>query len=351
MKYLRAVLHSYLHLCLHLAIWSIFLLMVYFHNKIAYGDGWRVMLAVPLVVPFFYAVYFIIKGVLRRRTRARTLLLTVVLLIAILPLCYCYLYLFLPLFGRQVHQDHVPFSWTEMAVVVYGSCLKFGACAAVPIVISRKLRTRELLRILNRRIRELRFAQSGTRLSAHTQFDLLTRLIGKFCFDPELFRKYLFWVVEVNRYMAENVYNMLVPLSEELAHARRMATMIVPEAVSGSPEWMVVRGSVSDIRVPPMSIVSIVENMGKHGDLRIADSFGLEIICLADSLEVVSWNQVASIRSEKSLGLGSEILRQRLSLVFGKGFLFRKIKEGGIYRLGITIYYDKKQKEQQKQHK
>lgn len=338
MKYFATVVRSNFLFSMHLIFWMCYLCMMFWYNRFTYGAGLPALMPLPLYLMAFYGIVFTGRLLWKRKMWSAAGFFFAMAGM-ILPISYCYLYLLLPLLGLQVHSGHMDFHWSAFAVAVYWGCLKFIFYGFFAVGIEVFLDKCGLLLHSEKENDRLKVGLSGAQLSAHTQFDLLSKLQEKLYFDLDRFRDHIIWTAEVNAYIAKNMFTKLVPLSMELEQTRRLAAMLISGASGTELEWLRLHGEPGDLCVPPMSIVCIVENMSKYADLRESGNIGLEIYCGRHELTISAWNRFGGRRAGRSLGLGNKILADRLSHIFGDCFDYRTQKVDSIYSVEITLHY------------
>lgn len=75
-------------------------------------------------------------------------------------------------------------------------------------------------------------------------------------------------------------------------------------------------GKAEDKRIPPILLVSIIENLFKHGDLRHEQAAAIALIIGQDELNFRTYNRKAAARNIKSNKTGMVALQQRLDLYY-----------------------------------
>lgn len=100
-----------------------------------------------------------------------------------------------------------------------------------------------------------------------------------------------------------------------------------------------VAGDISQLKVPPMLIMPLVENVFKHGiDKRSADNLlVLQIEGTAAYLSINVRNRMGSPKPQKEQGGGLQNLRNRLQLLYGTGFELTITEKEGYFIAYLTI--------------
>lgn len=326
---------------LHLASWIAYLYASYCLNESKFGSGFLVIVIFPLYAVSFYSIFFFFKFLIQFRKPLQSACGLLAFLILILPLTYLYIHLLLLVLGIQMQDSSVAFSWKEFAQSTYLGVFRIGIYAFIAFLISHAFKGKRLRVILNDQIKRLKFGMLGIQLSSHTQFDLLHKLMGRFEGDREEFEQYVEWLADIQGYTATGVDRSLVPLRAEIDQTCHLALMLEPAYFSENSDWLEILGEIDNVQIPPMILVSLLENACKYTDFGKPNTIKMKVRALDDILLIFCENTMGSERAHKSLGLGNNNLKARLDVLFGHRAYHRSFQRKGRYEVQISIHFDK----------
>ena len=128
---------------------------------------------------------------------------------------------------------------------------------------------------------------------------------------------------EIMRYSLTNTEDVegKVPLSDEIAHVRNVIKINQMRFSDKLQVNFEVTGIVEPLRIIPFVLITIVENMLKHGELKdAADPAVIKLSVTEKTLSFYCRNKKKSGPKELSTGLGLDNTRKRLALTYGNQF-------------------------------
>lgn len=324
---------------LHLAGW-----LVYYYFSMLYhqdlGYDWAIKWMLILYIPVFYVFYWFFQKGKGKRLDKGSVFRMVLFIPGIVGWSYIYLHILLPYLGLRIHDMEVSFSWTEFVVDVFVGCYRM-ACYAGILVLAESLyqKTGDYLQLLSKK-KQVKLESLAKELSSHTQFDLLNQLHTMVHeSNPEL-EGYVLDLAAVQRYSSHVARRQLVPLTEELTEVKRLAKMMGEDYFDQNPDWLIVQGDCSSCHVPSMMLLGLLENACKYGDLRRSGSLSLRVTMMDRDLGVLCKNRISGSQDHrKSLGIGNENLRKRLTLLFPGQAHFDTFEREGFFYAQIYITY------------
>lgn len=128
---------------------------------------------------------------------------------------------------------------------------------------------------------------------------------------------------EMMRYALGEAYaaDGKVLLKDEIEHLRNLVNIHQFRFRNHLNVVLDVRGELNGALIIPFVLITLVENIFKHGDLSSADHpIRIEIEVNAGSLRFRSTNKKKSGPRELSTGIGLDNIRKRLGLTYGNGY-------------------------------
>ena len=198
------------------------------------------------------------------------------------------------------------------------------------------LRLKEELRAKSH---EMEAALVGAKLDPHFLFNTLNNvdaLIGK---DPKTASEYLQRLSEILRYVLYRSREARVSLREEIAYVDRYVELErLRSANPGFIDWRVT-GDADGLAVAPMTFIPSIENAIKHTPDRRVDGavsirFDIEGTRVSFSCRNATQGDPAM---PESGGIGNELIRRRLGLLYPDRHTLTLDPEGAVYTTRIVL--------------
>ncbi|SJZ64781.1 sensor histidine kinase [Sediminibacterium ginsengisoli] len=145
---------------------------------------------------------------------------------------------------------------------------------------------------------------------------------------------------EIMRYSLTNTEDVegKVPLSDEIAHVRNVIKINQMRFSDKLQVNFEVAGIVEPLRIIPFVLITIVENVLKHGELKDASDPAVIKLSVTDkTLSFHCRNKKKTGPKELSTGLGLDNTRKRLALTYGKQFTLDVTDTETHYTTELTI--------------
>lgn len=175
------------------------------------------------------------------------------------------------------------------------------------------------------RLAELEIQTLRSHLNPHLLFNCLTGLRGLIAEDPARARDFSGNLARFLRAVVDSEKQRCVPLGTELAICRDFLQL---EALRGRPTRLDLRVPPEDsgILIPPLTLVTLVENAAKHGSRNGAGDLGIEICSNRPDPETLRLQirQPGSLHPPQDTKnhAGLDLIRRQLEALFGtKGHL------------------------------
>ncbi|RLJ72746.1 histidine kinase [Pedobacter alluvionis] len=201
-----------------------------------------------------------------------------------------------------------------------------------------------LQQILKKEIAERNFliaknAHLRAQVSPHLLFNTLTFIYRRVRRNDVLAGEAIISLTSLMRYSIEINYNSeLVPLSEEVAQVRDLSKIL--KILKGDKFYfeLNIEECVLEIKIIPLLLITLMENMYKHGDLSNPENYGkMNIFQKDDMICIQTKNIVSNETSTSSLKTGLNNLQARIFDYYGKnsGVTFGKFE--GAFDVSIKI--------------
>lgn len=155
---------------------------------------------------------------------------------------------------------------------------------------------------------------------------------------PEQAQKAIRELAKMMRFVLYEENKQDVPLSHELEFIRHYITLMqlrytdVVRVDAGIPE------NVPDCRIPPMILITFIENAFKHGISYRHNSFVcVKIIICERRLQFICSNSKVDTSNEEKTGIGLVNVRKRLDLLYGSKYNLFVTDNADIYSVKLIV--------------
>lgn len=326
---------------IHLIGWTVYTLLTLLNNT--HTGFWYVIKVNVGIAP----LYYVIALILARHFRGSSWWWGMVLLLALYPFalayCYGYIYRVLPLWNVQLQQTDVEFSWLEFVAIVTMFYLRLIVYAALIETIRRTYAYLRYKRKAEHERDASRDAQLRFRISTHFQANALNVMASHAVRrDDRATAEMVKHMASLQRYSMETADDRLGLISirremEQLSNFVRLVNLqhgrrtVLEFSVSG--KW---RGQV----IPPTTLLTIADNMERHGALTADHPGVLHLSFTPGGYTVTSRNRIAEDRMpirERRGGTGLANIRQRMDLLLPGQYTLVTNRNGNEFILILTV--------------
>lgn len=231
------------------------------------------------------------------------------------------------------------YSFNHVIVVVLSGIYEVGLVTTIKLTadwISERTRVEKLEKMqLSSELKYLR-----TQIQPHFFFNTLNNLYALTLKKSDNAPRMILKLSEMMQYVLYDVKGSKASLLKEINHINNYIDIEQLRFEDNIDAEMDITGDIEDVNVPPLLLLSFVENAFKHGvkendKLKIGMSFE---VLNNKYLEFTLTNNfnVNAIR-EAGRGIGNENAKRRLTLLFANNFVLDSEIEGDIYKLFLKI--------------
>lgn len=187
---------------------------------------------------------------------------------------------------------------------------------------------------------QYQYAFLRAQINPHFLYNTLNVLFSKALPLSEELANNILKLSDLMRYSLDNVEteNMKVPLQKEVEH---LLTLLEIHSLRFSDSKFIdykLNGSTENIYIPPLSIITIVENAIKYGDLSDPKfPLTIRIDTIRDLLHCMIRNKKNNNVKVMSHNVGLSNLRQRLDFAFKDKYEINIIDDDNFYTFEITV--------------
>ena len=337
---------------IHCGYWLIYLLLFSLLLAILAAQvsgrppGFQVPLAllVPCVLPnlvSFYAFYFLLapRFLVRKRIVALITLAAAVCLISAVTGALLSVIFFG--FGQPIFSDAREF--VSLTASLWAICAVHGAAALVVRGFVAWYDEMKLREELTRRNFETELALVRSQIDPHFLFNTINNIDVLIAKDPERASKYLNKLSGILRYLVYETKAERIPLAMEIDYIGKYVELQKIRTTNPGYVNFEATGYANDLRIAPMILFPFIENAFKHAEGR-KNSNSILIKVSAEKktvlFECVNSYQVSPDRTREIGGLGDELIRRRLALIYPEKHSLEAADDGTTYSVKLTLHED-----------
>jgi len=234
--------------------------------------------------------------------------------------------------GRFMQLNHI-------IAVVLGELYVIGFVTAIKLVIDwsiEKRRNEDLAQL--QMSTELKYLR--TQIQPHFFFNTLNNLYALTLNKSDNAPRLVIKLSDMMQYILYEVKSSKASLLQEITHIDNFIDIEHLRFDDRVETKMDITGNVEDVFIPPLLLLSFVENCFKHGmkgneHLKISMSFDVSNKGYLEFTLINNFNPEAI--NETTNGIGNENAKRRLKLLFSNNFILESKIEGDSYNLFLKI--------------
>jgi uncharacterized membrane-anchored protein YhcB (DUF1043 family) len=174
---------------------------------------------------------------------------------------------------------------------------------------------------LRREALQSQFESLKNQLSPHFLFNSLTALKTLITESPDQAQNYVNNLSKALRYTLQSNERQLVTLKEEMDFTESYLFLIRLRFDASLTVITSIDDSCYDLRIPPLTIQTLVENAVKHNEISKRKPLTISIRTTKEYALVVTNNIQAKITEEEGTGIGLTNLSKQIQMLFGKDII------------------------------
>ena len=239
---------------------------------------------------------------------------------------------------QRHHRDNPPPIIGEhdiVAVVVL--ILIFGANLGIKGYF-RSREDRKRLVELERENLEQQLEYLRYQINPHFFMNTLNNIHALVDIDPEKAKETIVELSKMMRFVLYEGNKQGVPLSRELDFIRHYVTLMQLRYTDRVRINVNLPHEVPDRQIPPLILITFIENAFKHGVSYQRESFIEVKVCVeGDELKFSCRNSKSEKSNEKKGGVGLDNVRKRLNLLYGNRYVLHIHNDADVYTVELNI--------------
>ena len=222
-----------------------------------------------------------------------------------------------------------------LAIVVL--LLMFGANLGIKVYF-RSRDDRKRLAALERENLEQQLEYLRYQINPHFFMNTLNNIHALVDIDPEQAKDTILELSKMMRFVLYEGNKQSVPLSRELDFVRHYVALMQLRYTDKVRITLDLPTEVPDCQIPPLILITFIENAFKHGVSYQHDSFVEVTVVVEDGqLRFSCRNSKSEKSNEEKGGVGLENVRKRLHLLFDHDYTLRLRDQADVYSVELTL--------------
>ncbi|MEP0262835.1 histidine kinase [Dokdonia sp.] len=296
---------------------------------------------IHIIVIYINVYYLIPKYILNKKYRKYLLYLSLILVLVYLIRTGLNYLLVTKEIWPEAEDSGKFLELNHIIAVILGELYVVGFVSAIKLVIdwSIEKRKNEDLAILQTST-ELKYLR--TQIQPHFFFNTLNNLYALTLQKSDNAPRLVIKLSEMMQYVLYEVNTSKADLIEEISHINNFIDIEKLRFGDRVESVMSISGNIEEVSVPPLLILSFVENCFKHG-LKENDSVKINMdfkIIDKDYLEFTlsnNFNPDSNTNDKEGFGIGIANAKRRLYLLFYNNFTLETNVKENIYSLSLKI--------------
>lgn len=344
----------------HMALWVAYTSFIYIANKLS-DKNVTVLYTITSMLPYVLVVYISIYWLNRYRQIGPVLgtLTFIGTFVVLTGLSYYYIYHFLPGTGMLVYNNEQFREFFKYALLGYLQYYSYALLYFVIKVFFKKERSLRLLQeekfikeIENAKLKEtelqaqqeklrMEYAFLKAQVNPHFLHNTLNMLYEEASNYSEVLAANISRLSNMMRYSFENLDagNDLVSIQKEMKNLERLIEIHDNRHQKEDMVKLEIKGAMENQLVPPLSLITILENAFKYGDLSdIANPLLVRLSLQPGFIHFYCRNKIrqrSDYNSSHKTGLAN--LRRRLEVILPGRYLLQDTRQEQFYITELTI--------------
>jgi sensor histidine kinase YesM len=186
---------------------------------------------------------------------------------------------------------------------------------------------------------EMELALIKSQISPHFLFNTLNNIDVLITKNAEKASLYLNKLSDIMRFMLYETRNEKIPLTSELGYIEKYIDLQKIRTANPNFIEFVVTGDTGNVYISPMILLPFIENAFKHADNRKNENvISIEIMIDKQQLIFNCENKYSKSEQEQEFGgLGNELIKRRLELLYPLSHVLLISKNADIYSVKLAI--------------
>jgi LytS/YehU family sensor histidine kinase len=175
-------------------------------------------------------------------------------------------------------------------------------------------------------------------INPHFFMNTLNNIHALVDINPEKSKETIVELSKMMRFVLYEGNKQGVPLSREIDFIRHYVTLMQLRYTDKVRIEIDLPSEVPDRQIPPLILITFIENAFKHGVSYQRDSFiAFKVVISSNELLFSCRNSIADTSNKEHGGVGLANVRKRLNLLFGHDYMLRIHDDSDIYSVELNM--------------
>lgn len=331
---------------IQVAAWTSFIvlapLVIYFQwQDVAYAQTLFHMLKatiIPCMIVYFLNYYIFVPCFLFRGKHRKVLFFGINLIsVGMLP---CYMIYKILIRDSVAHSEWVQLGVTAAIVMI--AVLEIGA-AGIAVALRNYLHTQKMklqLNVEKRQHSEAELEWLKNQLNPHFLFNSLNNISSLIYLDTDKAQDSIGRLSDLLRYAIYESEKKLVPLQKEIEFIRNYIELMSLRCNDNIEIGFDFSCDNPNMQVPPLVLISFIENAFKHGISGAKKSFIKISIAVKEGVLTFiceNSNHAKSGSDHSGKGIGLTNTRKRLDMIYGDRYVWNQYTDEAVFKVEIII--------------
>lgn len=294
---------------------------------------WRVALSILINVYLFYAIVYWVNPYIFEKRNYRKVIGTYILI------CISYYWIhYLRIWVRTLNET-LPEHFTSHAFLVpqfIVFIVEFTAFALVYGFYHFSLRQQKEKLVLEQEKYQIEIGFLRGQIHDHFVYNMLNLFHDKAEVYSEELAEGILTLSDLMRYSVTECTDGLVALEKEVECVRSLIALNQQRFGETIQVKFSIEGQIDDWQVPHLSILTLVENVFKHGSLK-ASPLEFDLKVSAQRLDFTTKNASKPTQASASTGIGTKNLERRLNLIIPARARLTSLEDNHFFYTHLTI--------------
>ncbi len=188
---------------------------------------------------------------------------------------------------------------------------------------------------------EMELALVKSQINPHFLFNTINNIDVLITKDAPRASAYLNKLSDIMRFMLYETKPEKIKLHKELTYIEKFIDLQKIRTTNENYINYTIKGDPTNFMIPPMLLISFVENAFKHSEnKKVENAIYIHVEIEKDKLLFEcdnAYNENTKITEVES-GLGSELIKKRLALLYAGKHVLQITNNNGMYKVALTLY-------------
>ena len=215
---------------------------------------------------------------------------------------------------------------------------RFSLYSSVVYLLFRYIENKDKILALNTQHQEAKMMALKSQISPHFLFNTLNSFYSELFDEKPETAKDILKLSQLLRYVTYEATQNYMPLQKEIDFIQDYLYFYKKRYEDNYFVALTIDGKVANQQIPSLILIHFVENVSKHGIINDPNHPAkININITEDALEISTQNKINISEKYESKGIGTQNIKNRLTVLFNDKFQFNTSKENNIFKTYLKM--------------